>query len=62
MTITPEQAKAIKRKQADNDLTIEQVAREIGITYITYKKVIKGGLQIKPSVYTKVMEWFAKDY
>ncbi|GFH39835.1 recombinase family protein [Pseudolactococcus insecticola] len=61
-TITPEQAKAIRRKQADNELNKEQVAREIGITHITYKKVITGGLKVRKSVYVKVMEWFSKDY
>lgn len=36
ITITQEQAKAIRRKQADLSLNIEQTAKAIGITYIIY--------------------------
>ena len=61
ITITATQAKAIRRKQADNMLTNQEVAKQIGINPITYRKVIQGG-EVKNSIYQKVMEWLAKDY
>ena len=62
ITITQEQAKAIRRKQADLSLNIEQTAKAIGITYITYKRIIKGDYSTKQSVYDKVMRWFMAGY
>ena len=53
ITITQEQAKAIRRKQADLSLNIEQTAKAIGITYITYKRIIKGDYSTKQSVYDR---------
>jgi repressor-related protein len=61
ITITATQAKAIRRKQADNMLTNQEVAKQIGINPITYRKVIQGG-EVKNSIYQKVMEWLAEDY
>lgn len=61
MIITDEQARAIRRKQADNMLTAKAAAQAIGISPITYKKVIQGGT-IKNGIYAKVMEWLAKGY
>lgn len=61
ITITASQAKAIRRKQADNMLTNQEVAKQIGINPITYRKVIQGG-EVKNSIYKKVMEWLAEDY
>lgn len=61
MIITDTQAKAVRRKQADNMLTSKAAAQAIGISPITYKKVVQGGT-IKNTVYVKVMEWLAKDY
>lgn len=61
MLITQEQAKAIRRKQADKKLTAKQAGREIGITQVTYRKIRDGG-EVKPCIYQKAMEWLAKDY
>lgn len=61
MLITQTQAKAIRRKQADKNLTAKKASEEIGINPITYKKVCNGG-EVKPIIYQKVMEWFAADY
>lgn len=61
MIITPIQAKAIRRKQADNKLTAKQVGEEIGVSQVTYRKIRDGG-EVKPSIYQKAMEWLAKDY
>ncbi|NMD84559.1 hypothetical protein [Streptococcus sp. WB01_FAA12] len=61
MTITIAQARAIRRKQADNMLTNQAAAKQIGINSITYRKVIQGG-EVKNSIYQKVMEWLAEDY
>ncbi|HEL1116170.1 TPA: hypothetical protein TVG90_001669, partial [Streptococcus equi subsp. zooepidemicus] len=58
---TENQAKAVRRKQADNMLTAKATAQAIGINPITYKKVVQGG-EVKNSIYVKVMEWLAKDY
>lgn len=61
MIITDNQSKAVRRKQADNMMTSKSAAQSIGISPITYKKVIQGG-EVKNNVYAKVMEWLAKDY
>ncbi|AER18817.1 hypothetical protein [Streptococcus suis] len=61
LTITVTQARAIRRKQADKMLTNQEVAKQIGINPITYRKVIQGG-EVKNSIYQKVMEWLAEDY
>lgn len=61
MLITPNQAKAIRRKQADLMLTNQIASKQIGINPITYRKVINGG-EVKKSIYQKVMEWLVEDY
>lgn len=61
VTITIAQARAIRRRQADNMLTNQAAAKQIGINSITYRKVIQGG-EVKNSIYQKVMEWLAEDY
>ena len=61
MLITPIQAKAIRRKQADNQLTAKKASEEIGVNPITYRKIREGG-EVKPSIYPKAMEWLAEDY
>ncbi|WP_247920172.1 hypothetical protein [Streptococcus parasanguinis] len=61
VTITTAQARAIRRKQADNMLTNQAAANQIGINSITYRKVIQGG-EVKNGIYQKVMEWLAVDY
>nr|DAY09669.1 MAG TPA: Regulatory protein-modification, helix-turn-helix, transcriptional regulator, DNA [Caudoviricetes sp.] len=61
MLITPIQAKAIRRKQADKKLTSKQAGEEIGVTQVTYRKIRDGG-EVKPSIYQKAMEWLATDY
>ena len=42
-------------------LTNQEVAKQIGINPITYRKVIQGG-EVKNSIYQKAMEWLAEDY
>ena len=59
MLITSTQA--IRRKQADKNLTAKKASEEIGVNPITYKK-IRDGSEVKPSVYQKAMEWLAEDY
>lgn len=61
MLITPIQAKAIRRKQADKNLTAKKASEEIGVNPITYRKIRNGG-EVKPSIYQKTMEWLAEDY
>lgn len=61
MLITQTQAKAIRRKQADKNLTAKKASKEIGINPITYKKLRDGG-EVKPGIYQKAMEWLATDY
>ena len=61
VTIKKTQDKAIRRKQADNMLTNQIAAKQIGINPITYRKVIQGG-EVKNGVYQKVMEWLAENY
>lgn len=61
MLITLAQAKAIRRKQADNKLTAKQASEEIGVTQVTYRKIRNGG-EVKPSIYQKAMQWLAEDY
>lgn len=61
MIITNQQAKAIRRKKADNMLTSSEASKDIGINPITFKKVCYGG-NVQSHVYEKVMQWLAKDY
>ncbi|MDT2749110.1 repressor [Streptococcus parauberis] len=61
MEITTEQAKAIRRKQADKMLTQQKASEEVGINPVTFKKLITGG-NVKNTVYEKAMRWLAKDY
>lgn len=61
MEITQDQARAIRRKQADLHLTAKATALQIGITPHTYAKVATGG-NVKNTIYVKVMQWLAKDY
>lgn len=61
MLITSNQSKAIRRKQADLQLTAKQVSQAIGVSEVTYRK-IRSGQEVRPTVYQKAMEWLAKDY
>lgn len=61
MLITSTQAKAIRRKQADKNLTAQKASKEIGIHPITYKKIRDGG-EVKPIIYQKAMQWLAEEY
>ena len=60
MLITSNQARAIRRKQADKQLTAKRACAEIGISPITYRKICKGG-EVKPSIFQKVMNWLLDD-
>ena len=61
MLITENQARAIRRKQADKKMTAKQASEEIGINPITYKKITTGG-EVRNIIYQKAMEWLAEDY
>ena len=61
LLITSTQAKEIRRKQADKNLTAKKASEEIGVNPITYRKIRDGG-EVKPSIYQKAMEWLAEDY
>lgn len=61
MKISDNQARAVRRKQADLQLTSQRISEKIGINPITLKKVKNGG-EVKVSTYKKVMEWLAEDY
>ena len=61
MLITDKQAKAIRRKQADNFITAKRASEEIGVTEVTYRKLRQGG-KVKPIIYQKAMQWLAEDY
>ncbi|NBL00436.1 MAG: hypothetical protein EOM50_21025 [Erysipelotrichia bacterium] len=61
MQITQDQARAIRRKQADMQLTAKATALQIGITPHTYAKIATGG-NVKNTIYVKAMQWLAKDY
>ena len=61
MLITTEQAKAIRRKQADKMMTAKQAGEDMGVSALTYRKLIKGG-EFRNVVYIKAMQWLAKDY
>lgn len=61
MLITSNQAKAIRRKQADKQLTAKEAGQEIGVTQVTFRKIRDGG-EVRPSVYQKAMQWLAEDY
>ncbi|GAX48106.1 LysM peptidoglycan-binding domain-containing protein [Lactococcus reticulitermitis] len=56
MIITDEQAKAIRRKQADKQLLNREIAKEIGISQATWRKVRVGGNPSKPNTETPSIE------
>lgn len=60
MEITLEQARAVRRKQADLHLTAKESSCQIGISPHTYSKVATGG-NVKNTVYVKVMRWLTED-
>lgn len=61
MIITSQQAKAIRRKQADKQLTAKQASTEIGVVPVTYRKLCNGG-EVRSSIYQKAMNWLVEDY
>ena len=61
MLITENQAKAIRRKQADYKLTAKEAGKQIGVTQVTYRKLREGG-EVKTGVYEKAMQWLAENY
>ena len=61
MELTSEQAKAIRRKQADKMLTSKQAGEQMKVSAVTYRKITKGG-NVTPTVYQKAMQWLATDY
>ena len=60
--ITPDIAKAIRRKRADLGITKKEVYNELKISFRTYNKIEAGGLKVKNSIYQKITQWLAKDY
>ncbi len=62
MIISTSQAQAIRRKQSDKQLLNKEVAYQIGISPMTWRKIRVGNYNAKNTVYAKVMEWLAKDY
>lgn len=61
MLITENYAKAIRRKQADMQLTAKQASEQIGVNHITYRKLRSGG-EVRPKTFEKAMAWLVKDY
>ncbi|WP_438838216.1 hypothetical protein [Streptococcus pluranimalium] len=61
MIITLSQDKAIRRKQADLQLTALKAGNQIGVSQVTFRKLRRGG-EVRPTVYQKAMEWLAEDY
>ena len=62
MIITSIQAKAIRRKIADKQLKQYEVAKEIGVTSHTVRKIITGDYNAPKRIYQSVMEWLAEDF
>ena len=60
--ITNSQAKALRRKQADSMLSEIDVAKSIGISAQTWRRIRQGDYLTRDTVYVKAMEWLAKDY
>ncbi|EMF48732.1 hypothetical protein [Streptococcus parauberis] len=60
MEITELQARSIRRRQADKNKTSSEIAKEIGISPITYRKV-KNGSKVRTSTYKKIMLWLTED-
>ena len=52
MLITENYAKAIRRKQA---------GEQIGVNHITYRKLRSGG-EVRAKTFEKAMAWLVKDY
>ncbi|KST90306.1 hypothetical protein KF134_1906 [Lactococcus lactis subsp. lactis] len=60
--ITPEIAKAMRRKRADLGMTKKQVYTQLEISFETYKKIEVGNSRVKNNVYQKITNWIAKGY
>ncbi|GAJ61926.1 hypothetical protein ACG3JJ_02380 [Streptococcus parauberis] len=60
MEITDLQARSIRRKQADKNKTSSEIAKEIGISPITYRNV-RNGASVRTSTYKKIMLWLTED-
>ena len=61
MLITENYAKAIRRKQADMQLTAKQAGEQIGVNPITYKRLSSGG-EVRIKTFEKATAWLVKDY
>jgi len=64
MTLSTEQLKALRRYQADNHLTKEQLAKRLELGRSTVLKVTSSKVPVKvhSAVYQKIMQAIASNY
>lgn len=62
MIITNEMAQALRVKRAKLSLTKDQARKELGVSFVTYKRLETGNWNANQSIYEKVTNWLVKDY
>ena len=64
MELTPELKTALRKKRAELDLPKHIIAKELGLTPLTYGRIEsdKQKFNVQPTTYKKIAEWLAKDY
>ena len=64
MQLTPEIKIALRKKRAELDLPKHIIAKELGLTPLTYGRIEsnKQKFNVQPTTYKKITEWLAKDY
>ena len=64
MQLSEKQLLALKRKRGEKNLTINELAKELGISRFTTSKILKHGLKekITPTTAKKVNDWLIDEY
>ncbi|GAO99291.1 helix-turn-helix domain-containing protein [Fructobacillus ficulneus] len=60
--LTEETQKAVRRKRGELSLTKEQLAKELGVSRPTFRRIECqfGGVAVRVDVYKRVSDWLAK--
>lgn len=62
MFITETQAKAIRRKRADLQMSKSDLAKKLGVTVPTVSKIENGNYKAPKRIYASVFNWLAENY
>lgn len=63
MQLTPEIKTALRKKRAELDLPKHVIAKQLGLTALTYGRIEsnKQKFNVQPTTYQKITQWLAKD-